>query len=305
MRSFFLILSCLFLFSCNKNSSPLQPIDGQATMKLVEKQVSFGPRYSDSQAIINCAEWMKSYAKELGFKAEIDSWSESRHGEFITFRNLIITYRPPSYQGKDFLLIGSHYDTKRLPGIKTWQSANDGPSSTALLLQILRQIKEQEQDWQNSCELRFLIFDGEECQHQYADHDGLHGSKRYAQQLKKNEKLSHCRGFLLADLVGDKDLHISFPKNNSKKLAQQALNIAQQQGLSAYFSQGHSAIIDDFVPFHEMGIPCLDFIDFNFGPNNRYWHTEEDSIDKLSPKSLEICGNVFQDLIWKLSSSHD
>ena len=304
MKTLSIFLSLFLLLSCkpegSSSNSPLK-IDEKRAFSFVEKTVSFGSRYPGSQASINFAEWVKAEGEKLGFKSEIQKFKDVFDGGIVEFRNIIITV-PAKKETKDFIVVGSHFDNKYLDGIKDWQSANDGPSSCGLLIEILYQIKETPQDWNLDKELRFVFFDGEECRHEYTDFDGLWGSRHYVNELEKKGQIKHCRYMLLVDLIGDKDLNIEFPKNNSEELKKHSHRIAKEHGLSQYFSNKDTAIIDDFIPFEEKNIPVIDFIDFDFGPNNSYWHSKEDTLDKLSPKSLKIVGTVFQQLIWELSS---
>lgn len=303
------ILCLLCLLSCSKEQlsakASLHKIDEQRAFSFIEKTVDFGSRYPGSQASKNFAQWLASEAQKLGFKSEIQTWKEIYNGSIVEFRNIIITVPPTvdPLNTKDFIVVGSHFDNKYLKDVKDWQSANDGPSSCGLLLEILHQINENPKLWQIDTELRFIFFDGEEALHEYTDDDGLYGSRYYVQKLVEKNQITHCRAMLLADMVADKDLKISFPKNNDKNLIMQAQRIAKENGLSQHFQAGNKAILDDFIPFLDKGIAVIDFIDFNYGPDNSHWHTEADTIDKLSPKSLKIVGTVFQQLIWELSSA--
>ena len=92
-------------------------------------------------------------------------------------------------------------------------------------------------------------------------------------------------------MIGDKKLLVKFPKNTTKSLVNYSLMIAENYGLEKFFIQGNQNILDDHMPFYNRGIPSINFIDFNYGPNNSYWHTENDTLDKLSPRSLEIVGD--------------
>ena len=60
-------------------------------------------------------------------------------------------------------------------------------------------------------------------------------------------------------------------------------------------------MVDDHTPFMEAGVPAIDIIDFEYGPGNSWWHTNEDSIDKVDRQSLKIVGDVILDVLWSMS----
>ena len=124
----------------------------------------------------------------------------------------------------------------------------------------------------------------------------LHGSKSYALELVQRGEVGKCKAMILADMIGDKDLHIAIPANGSDALKDRVIQIAQKNNWGAHFSKGSMQVIDDHVPFVELGIPAIDLIDFDYGPGNSYWHTEKDTFDKLSPRSFQIVGELMLQL---------
>ena len=289
-----LILSC----------QPKIKTQGDEIFSLVEKQLEFGPRLNNSEAKEKCVKWIESFAKKLNYQVKVDRWEETVEGEKRSFANIIVTKKGNNPNG-EFIITGSHYDTKQIHSAPNFTGANDGASSTAALLFVIKQLA----NWQSDKTIHFIFFDGEECFGHNNNYkrpyqgklNGLHGSQRYANQLLYQNKIKKCTAVLIMDMIGDKDLDISFPYNNSKKLISQAMDIAKNLNLENYFSYSKQAILDDHLPFHELGIPAINFIDFSYGKNNKFWHTEEDTIDKLSPKSLETTTKVFTQLLKNLA----
>ncbi|MDD7987050.1 M28 family metallopeptidase [Lentisphaera marina] len=279
------------LSSCEEELVHNSRIDGDRCMSLVQKQIDFGPRLLNSKAAKETAEWIAQEAKKAGWEVEIDEWTEKHRGKVNTYRNVICTL--PG-EGKDFILLGSHYDTKTIPGKADFISANDGGSSTALLIELMKHIPK------GGKSVRMVHFDGEECELNYAHNDGLHGSKRYASQLLVKGELRNCKAMILVDMIADKDLHIAIPANGDDKLKDLTLELAKKNNWSKYFSKGTMAVLDDHVPFVDLGVPAIDLIDFSYGPNNSYWHTEKDTLDKLSPRSFEIVGEVVLQMLEEL-----
>jgi glutaminyl-peptide cyclotransferase len=286
-----LILCFLVLLSSCDEAPVSSRIDGDYCMALVQKQIDFGPRLLNSQAAKVTAEWIAQEAKKAGWQVEIDEWTEKHRGKLNTYRNVICTL--PG-EGKDFILLGSHYDTKTIVGMPNFVSANDGGSSTALLIELMKHIPK------GGKTVRMVHFDGEECEVNYAHNDGLHGSKRYASQLVVKGEIRNCKAMILVDMIADKDLQIAIPANGDDKLKDLALATAKNNNWSKHFSKGKTSVLDDHVPFVELGVPAIDLIDFSYGPNNSYWHTEKDTLDKLSPRSFEIVGEVVLQMLEQL-----
>ena len=284
-----LLLGLFFSLSFSSCAENIQSVvSGQACLDLVQKQIDFGPRVVNSEAARLTAEWIVAEAKKVGWEARIDEWTEGDGKSKKTFRNVICTL---DGEAEGFVIVGSHYDTKTIPGMPDFTGANDGASSTALLIHMMPLFKAK------GSSLRFVFFDGEECEHQYSDKDGLHGSRRYASQLVVKQEVGQCRAMILADLIGDKNLNVEIPANGDALLANRLMEFAKVAKVDKYFSLGKTAVLDDHAPFVKLGIPAIDIIDFDFGPGNSYWHTEEDTIDKLSAKSFAIVGQVMYDLI--------
>ncbi|WDE98783.1 M28 family metallopeptidase [Lentisphaera profundi] len=285
----FLLVSVIFFCSCEAEIK--SRINGERCIALVQKQIDFGPRLLNSPAAKQTAEWIAAEAKKHGWSVVIDEWTEKHRGKVNTYRNVICTLAGES---DDFILLGSHYDTKTISGKPNFVSANDGGSSTALLLELMSHIPK------NKIAVRAVFFDGEECEVNYSNNDGLHGSRRYATQLVLANTVKQCKAMILLDMIGDKDLHIAIPANGDKPLKDLLMKVAKKNDWGQYFSKGTNSVLDDHVPFVELGVPAIDLIDFSYGPGNSYWHTEKDTIDKLSPKSFQIVGELTLQVLEKL-----
>ncbi len=271
-------------------------IDKNRAFDLLKEIVAIGPRPVGSEQLAKTARFIEQKCQEYGYTPEVDSWQVKTAIGQLTLRNIEATL---AGQPNAFIIVGSHYDSKRMPSTSTFQGANDSASSTALLLEIMRVLKTVE-NWDGPT-IRFAFFDGEEAIEKYSDTDGLLGSKRMALALKNSGEHVNYKAMILLDMIGDADLSITLSPTDDSLLIQQLLEIAEHQGTRQYFNfYMYGSIIDDHVPFKDIGIPAVDIIDMNFGPNNSYWHTDMDTIDKVSPESLEIVGNVVLALLQKL-----
>ena len=162
--------------------------------------------------------------------------------------------------------------------------ANDGGSSTGLLLELARVIGEHPNLAKN---LELVFFDGEEACEQFSEKDGLYGSRYFARQLQSGGA-KHFRGGLLFDMVGDRSLGITLPTNSPAEMARDIFAAAEALKLRNYFTYLGRELIDDHVPLNAIGIPTVDIIDFDYP----WWHTADDTIDKISAQSLQTVGSV-------------
>jgi glutaminyl-peptide cyclotransferase len=286
----------ILLCSCNEKHAVIPEIDGGYAFRKVSEIYGIGPRPSGSEGARKTAEFIRGEIIKYGLTPETDEWIEKTPSDAGTvFRNVTVVI--PG-EKKDFMIIGSHYDTKRIETVPEFSGANDGASSSGLLLALIQAVKNNATP--PPLTLKFAFLDGEECVYRYNDSDGLFGSRRMAGKLKEPGNSSSCRAVLILDMIGDRDLNISIPSNSDAALADKIIRIAAGMNLGKYFSKSKAGIIDDHTPFHKSGIPAVDIIDFEYGENNRYWHTKADTIDKISPDSLKIAGDVAMGLIYNL-----
>ena len=233
------------------------------------------PRHSGSPGAEKTADFILKTAQSMGGTARIDTFTDSTPTGKMTFRNVIVEL--PG-KGKP-VIIGAHYDAKKLSLSSDFQAANDGGSGAAVLLTVMKTLATQKEKL--LFPVHFLFFDGEECQVEYGENDGLHGSKKAAKDYAGT-----ARAMILADMVGDQDWKITLPENCSPELKKTVLQAAADLNLQDSVKAGSMKILDDHVPFLKAGIPAVDLIDFEYGPDNVYWHTPYDTIDKIDPESL-------------------
>lgn len=273
--------------------------DGARAMGGVEALVEIGPRPAGSDGAAKAASFLKARFEEYGLETTLDEFEEDTPLGPVVFRNVVA--RLPG-SGGETIVLGSHYDTKR--GIGTgFVGANDSGSSTGVLLELARAVREAVPSGLLGADLVFVAFDGEECAVRYGPRDGFHGSRRFVRRLKESGGVDLVRAMILMDMVGDRDLRVTIPANGTPWLRRLALDAAEDMGVRQQFGLFPGAIGDDHVAFLEAGIPAIDLIDFTFGSapgRNDYWHTEEDTLDKLSPESLETVGRVVLRMVDRL-----
>jgi glutaminyl-peptide cyclotransferase len=284
----------MFFCGCSPEKVAIPEFDKQNAMRLLTKLVSFGPRSAGTAANLRQAEFIADTARKYGAETRSIRFKRLTTEGKLDFVNIEAVI--PG-EREDFIIIGSHFDTKKMPeGIK-FEGANDGASSTAVLLEMLRTIKKS--GVKPEYTLKFVFFDGEECFNEYGKNDGLFGSKHYASQLGTQNLVIKCRAVIILDMVGDKDLNITLPVDSDKRLGEMLLEAAARTGNRQYFDYLPAALLDDHTPFKEMGIPAIDIIDFKFGPGNSFWHSSEDNIKNISAKSLKIVGQTTLNLLFR------
>ena len=195
----------------------------------------------------------------------------------------------PGKNREKFIILGTHYDIKELNPPMT--GANDGLSGTSVLLVISENLKNPPYD------VRLLFFDGEECLVEYNESDGLFGSRYYAGKIFESGENKNCVSMINIDMVGDKDLKYTLSADTDLKLYGKLQKAAGKEGFSQIITFLNGTILDDHVPFKNIGIPSINIIDFNYGPANCFWHTQHDNSENVSRESLDTTGKIVTRLI--------
>jgi len=254
---------------------------GEKAFAYVKRLVDFGPRPPGSVAIEKARGYISETLKSFGWTVTEQAFTESTPRGEVRFVNLIARFG--GSENQSFFLC-SHYDTKTFETIR-FVGANDGGSSSGLLLETARVLAAQPQ---LAVKTELVFFDGEEAYENFTDADGLYGSRHFASQLAQTGKAKNFRGGILFDMVGKREVEITLPPDSPSQIARDIFLSADALKTRNHFTYFDSTIIDDHTPLNRVGIPVIDLIDFHF-PS---WHTAEDTIDKLSPESLQIVGSV-------------
>ncbi len=273
--------------------------DGERAFSHVKAQVEMGPRPAGSAAIEKARGYVVRELNSYGLKTTLDEFTGATPRGKVKFKNVIAELPGET---SNVIIIGSHYDTKPIKEF-IFLGANDGGSSTGALLEIARVMSSETQGGMQKRKFTywFVFFDGEEafCS-QWSEcldgKDNTYGSRQMVERLKKERQLSRIKAMVLLDMVGDKDLTIPREQGSSQWLVEAIWGTAQQLGYAREFpNRPYEVGDDDHMPFLRAGIPAVDIIDFEYGDgpeDNSYWHTEEDTLDKISAKSLKIIGDV-------------
>src|SRR6266436_3479825 len=256
---------------------------GDKAFAQVQRLVDFGPRPAGSMAVEKSRDYIEDQLRRVGWQVTRQAFSDDSPQGRIQFVNLIARFSGEKKAASPSFLLCSHYDTKMFDAIR-FVGANDGGSSTGLLLELARVIG-QHPDLARKIELVF--FDGEEAFEQFSDTDGLYGSRYFARELQSGGT-KQFRGGILFDMVGDRSLGITLPSDSPAEMARGIFAAAEALKLRSYFTYLDRGMTDDHTPLNAIGIPTIDVIDFDFP----WWHTADDTIDKISAQSLQTVGSV-------------
>jgi glutaminyl-peptide cyclotransferase len=277
----FLVYFTLARFAATTQPRVWEDFSGEKALAHVQKLVDLGPHHPASPAIEKCRQYIHDQLNSFGWKTTDQIFEDNTPRGKIRFVNLIARFgktATPSF------ILCSHYDTKTFDTFR-FVGANDGGSSTGLLLEMAR-VLAQHPVLAEKIELVF--FDGEEAYENFSDTDGLYGSRHFAAQLKQDGSAKHFRGAILFDMVGDRSLNITLPPDSPPQVARSIFDSAEALKVRSYFTFFAQGVTDDHTPLNAIGIPSIDLIDFDYPP----WHTAEDTMDKLNAQSLQIVGAV-------------
>jgi len=261
----------------------------------LKRLVAFSPRPSGSKALAEARRWMIRELKEAGWQVEEDSFVATTPIGSIPMTNLVAKLAGAR---TEVVLIAGHYETKRFDDFY-FAGANDGGSSAAFLLEMARVLGKRK----NLLTTWLVFFDGEEAVREWSSTDGLYGSRQFVAKLSSSGELGRIESMILVDMVGDSRLDIHRDANSTRALSDMVFKVARRLGYAKYFPEATRAVEDDHIPFVNAGVSAVDLIDLDYGPNNSYWHTANDTVEHCSPASLTIVGRVVMATLEQLERS--
>lgn len=266
--------------------------DGKRAYDQVSKQVSFGPRPPGSPAIAKLQEYMETELKSHGCTVETDAFSADTPDGRVPMKNILVKI-PGNKSG--IILLGTHYDTKKMDN---FVGADDAGSSTAVMLELARVLCKQEPD---KYSVWIAFFDAEEAfDQEWKDPDNTYGSRQLAAQLAASGDLKNVKAFILADIVGGRMPRFRKDPASTKWLVDFVWNVAAKLGYSGVFANevgGPGG--DDHFSFTRRNVSSVDIIDLD-PRETPYWHTTQDTLDKISPKTLAIVGHTILESVNEL-----
>ena len=281
-----------------ENRSLVNSIDPNLAFAHVQKLVSFGPRPPGSPGIAQAQSYITDCLKKLNLAVEHQDFLASTPNGRVPMKN-IVAKRDGGKAG--LIILASHYDTLLMHNA-LFVGANDGGSSAGLLIELARVVSQQKR----AIPIWFVFFDGEEAQRAWTETDSLYGSRQFVEKLEKEGEARKVKAMILLDMIGDRDLVLEKDLSSTPWLLDLVFKSAQELGYAKHLATSPKEMMDDHTPFVRAGIPAVDLIDYSFGFANvsggLYWHTSNDTLDKISPNSLKVVGEIVLRTLDKLAA---
>ncbi len=265
------------------SAAPLH-VDANRVMQYTSELVSLGPRPIGSAGHQKALQYLKS--RLTRDQVEEDSFTAQTPAGAFPMTNLIAKF-PGTKDG--IVVVASHYDTNYPLRNTKFIGANDGACTSALLLEFANQLRGKKRE---GYAVWLVWTDGEEAVQEWTDEDSLYGTKHLAAKWQADGTAKKIKGLLVADMIGDADLDIAKDTNSTPWVLEMVYRAATELGYQSHFFQSELGVKDDHLPFARIGVPVADVIDLDYGYENAYHHTTDDTLDKLSTRSLQISGDV-------------
>jgi Zn-dependent M28 family amino/carboxypeptidase len=278
---------------------PAATVSGEHVFALTQQYLAAAPkRFVGSPGHAAAEAFIKAhFAPEIAAgRFETDSFTPTTPIGIVPMRNYIVRY-PGKKDG--VIVIASHYETNYPLKDIGFVGANDGACTTALLIAMGEYFRAHPPEGYSV----WLVFDdGEEAIREWSSSDSLYGTRHLAAKWSGDGTLKKIKAFMVADMIGDKDLNIDRDANSTPDLLNMLAQAAKDTGHSSYVFKYPTQVEDDHLPFKMRGVPVLDIIDLDYGPHNAttpdgFHHTAQDTIDKISAHSLQISADLFMQMI--------
>jgi glutaminyl-peptide cyclotransferase len=271
-----------------------QHFNGNRAYQYARDFAAIGPRWPTSQGHAKAEAFLRTHFQHDQLEEDVFT-ADTPIGP-VNMRNFIVRF-PGKKDG--VIVLATHYETNYWLRNINFVGANDGAATTGLLLAIADQLRDATANGKklDGYSVWLVFFDGEEAIEHWSDSDSTYGSRHLAAKWGRDGTLGRIKAFILADMIGDKDLDIQRETRSTAWLVDLVRQSAKKYGYERYFFQQEEPVDDDHMPFVKRGVPAIDIIDIDYGPNDSYHHTAQDTIDKISAHSLMIDGDVFMETI--------
>ncbi len=272
--------------ACVAAAPPATPsFDGGRAYDDIRQLVALGPRPAGSPAAARTRAYIARQLAKAGLEMHEQAFVAATPLGPIPMVN--ISARLPG-TGRGRLVIGGHYDTKLFRDF-SFVGANDGGSSTALLLELARALTAR----RGGMTVELLFLDGEESTGDWHGTDHTYGSRHYVDAARRDGSLGDIRAFILVDMIGDHDLVLKRESRSTPWLTDAIWRTAARLN-HPEFSPESTPIEDDHLNFLDAGVAAVDLIDLEYSTRSGAlaWHTRADTLDNVSARSLETVGTV-------------
>ena len=271
-----------------------QHFAGAKALDYAREFVAIGPRWPTGPGHPKAEAYLRGHFQHD--QLEEDAFTADTPIGTVPLRNFIVRF-PGKKPG--VIVLATHYETNYPLRTIPFVGANDGAATTGLLMALADQFRQQTSGGKplDGNSVWLVFFDGEEAFQSWSQSDSTYGSRHLAAKWGRDGTLGKIKAFLLGDMIGDKNLDIQRETHSTDWLVGLVKQAAHKYGYDRYFFQKDEEVEDDHLPFVKRGVPSIDIIDLDYGPDNSYHHTAQDTLDKISAKSLTIDGDVFLETI--------
>jgi glutaminyl-peptide cyclotransferase len=272
--------------------TPLPHIDSKRAFEYTREVTAFGERYIGNENHKKLERYIVEHLK--GDQVEDDSFTaDTIEGKF-PIHNIVAKF-PGKKEG--IIAILGHYDTNYPLRGSGYVGANDGGSSTAILLEFANQLRGRGAEKRDGYSVWLVWTDGEEAVKSWTATDSLYGTRHLAEKWDKDGTLKKIKALMVMDMIAAQDVNILRDENSTPWLLDLIQKAAESGGYQSHFYGIQTAMEDDHLPFVKRGVPSADVIGMPYGYNDVFHHTPQDTMDKLSPKSLESVGNTILETV--------
>jgi glutaminyl-peptide cyclotransferase len=265
--------------------------DGQRAYQYVADIVAIGPHSAGTEGNHRVQQYIIGKLKSFGCPVDQEDFHTPSPIGTVAMENIVAKIPGAS---PDIVLLTTHYDSKLIPG---FVGANDGGSSTGVALEMARLLCARK----NALSFWIVFFDGEEAfNFDWVDPDNTYGSRELAARMAVSGDLARMKAMLLIDMIGGRDLTIKRESSSTKWLTDMVWSTAARLGYQNTFVPAQSTIEDDHLPFLARKAAAVDIIDLETPIREGFWHTNADTLDKVSPVSLAIVGHVLVEVVPQL-----
>lgn len=262
---------------------------GAKAYEYARQFVAIGPRWPTGPGHQKAEAYLRStFSLD---KLEDDSFTANTPIGPVPMHNFIVRF---AGRKDGVIVLATHYETNYPLRNIHFVGANDGASTTGLLIEIANHLRGRVLDGPS---VWLVFFDGEEAIDHWEGTDNTYGSRHLAAKWGQDGTLKHIKAFILTDMIGDKDLNVQRESRSAPWLTAIVTQAAKKFGNERHFFKLEMPVEDDHLPFVKRGVPSIDLVDLDYGPNNSFHHTDKDTLDKISAKSLTIDGDVLLESI--------
>lgn len=296
------VMGILIVRGASPERRPSLAFDGARAFAHVEKLVAMGPRAPGTPGHAKAVEYLEQQLRGMGLQPQLQRYVARTPMGPLDEVNVLATVpaigaRPEAGDsGRGFLIVAAHYDTKIFEDFE-FVGANDGGSGTGALLELGRALLQAPQ---RPMPVMLAFLDGEEAVKDWSARDSLYGSRHLASELEKAGAIRNVKAFILMDMVGDRDLKILQDAYSTPWLLDLIWEQGHALGYQKHFGDWMGGIEDDHIPFLGKNVPSAVLIDLQFGDRNSYWHTPNDTLDKVSADSLSVTGRTVEATVLEL-----